>query len=89
MQDRFGEALTNPVRLRVHDFRLRMLNVIERKIKLVIMRLNLATEFGASVGKDANHAHTLFGKKGKHSVVEQVRRGDGRLGRLQLGRSTL
>ena len=83
------EPLTNPVRLRVHDFGLRMLDVIERKIKLVVMRLSLAAELSASVGKDANHPHTLFGKEGQHAVVEQVSRGNRRLGRIQLGRSPL
>ncbi len=83
------ESLTNSVRLRVHDFRLCMLDVIESKIKLVVVRLSLATELSASVGKDANHPHTLFGKEGQHQVVEQVCRGNRRLGRIQLGSSPL
>jgi hypothetical protein len=49
-----------------------MPNVIEYKIKQVVMRLSLATELGASVGKDSNNAHTFFGKEGQQPVKEQI-----------------
>jgi hypothetical protein len=37
-----------------------MLPIIERKIKLVFLRLSPATELGGSVGDDTNYAHALF-----------------------------
>lgn len=52
-----------------------MLDFIERKIKLVVMRLSLGTELSPSVGKDTSQTHILFGKERQHTAVKQISRG--------------
>ena len=55
IQNCFVEAFADAVCLRVKRLGFGVLNVIERQVELVIMRLWLATILGASIGENSNH----------------------------------
>ena len=83
------KAFADAVRPRVPRLGFGVLDVVERQIKLVIMRLRLAAILRSVVGQDASEAHVVLGKERRHPVVEQVSRRDRRLGRVELGRRHL
>ncbi len=81
------EALADTIGLWMAYLRLRMLDVIQSQIELVIMRLRTTAEFRTAVRQDADHPHALFGKERQYPVVQQVRCRDRRLGCVELGGS--
>ena len=64
------EALADTIGLWMAYLRLRMLDVIQSQIELVIMRLRTTAEFRTAIGQDADYPHTLFGKERQYPVVQ-------------------
>ena len=67
------EALADAVGLRGAGPGSGMLDVIDRQVQLVIMRLRLATVLGAPVRQDAKHRQGVVLEEGQHLVIQQVR----------------
>ena len=59
-----------PVGLWTPDFGLRVFDVIQRQIELIIMRFGFATELGAAIGQHANYAYALLVHERQHTVVQ-------------------
>lgn len=55
------DALADTISLRVTRCRASMLDLIQRQVKLVIVLLNLATVFRATVSQDAQHWQVVGG----------------------------
>jgi hypothetical protein len=55
IQNRFVEALVDAVCLRVKRLGFGVINVVERQVQLVIMRLRFAAVFGSSIGENSDH----------------------------------
>ena len=70
LQNGFMKALADSISLRMPNFRLGVLNVIEGQVELVIMRFRPAALFGATVGQHADQAHFLFCQERQHPVVQ-------------------
>ena len=80
LQDGLVEALADAVGLRVAHLGLRMLNVIQSQIQLIVMRFRLATILRASISQNSDYAHHLFGKERQHPVIQEIGSGDWSLG---------
>lgn len=62
-----------------------MLDVVQGQVELVIVCFRPAAVFRATVVQHADQSHTLLLEEWQDTVVEQVGRGDRRLGRIELG----
>ena len=83
------EALTDAVGLRMIGFSPGMFDVVDSQVELIVMSFRFSTILCPSVSQDTDQAHALFCKEGQHSIVEQIRTRNRRLGRIELGRSPL
>ena len=70
LQNGFMKALADSISLRMSNFRLGVLNVIEGQVELLIMRFRPAAIFGATVGQHAAQAHFLLSQERQHPVVQ-------------------
>src|SRR5579859_2849860 len=79
------EALTDAVSLRALGLGARVIDVLDRKIKLVFMPLGVTAIFAAAVGQYAQQPHVVVFEQRDHAVVEQIGRRDWRLTIVKLG----
>ena len=87
LQNSFVEALADTVGLRVVGLGLGVLNIVDRQIQLIVMTFGFAAILSATIGQNTQHPHTLLGHERQHAIIEQIGRRNGRLGRIELGRS--
>lgn len=78
------EPLTDAVGLRTVGLRLRVLDVIDRQEQLVVVTLRPPAELGATISKDTDQVDSVFLEHRQYTIVEKIRCGDRRLGRVQL-----
>ncbi len=83
------EALADAVGLRALGLGARMINVLDRKVKLVFVSFGIAAEFAAAVGQNAQQFDLVLFEERHHSVIEQIRCGDRRLAIIELGEGHL
>ena len=56
------EAARNAIYLRMTHLRLRLLDVIQSQITLLIMRIGSTAEYRAAISQVEDHPHALFSK---------------------------
>lgn len=89
LQDGFVEALANAVGLRRPGLGFSMLDVVDRQVQLIVVALGLAAIFRTAIGEYAQQRQSLGLQEGQYPVIEQIRRGDRRLGGVELGKRHL
>ena len=75
LQDRLVKAFTDSVGLRALGFRLRMIDVLDGKIELVLVMIPLSTVLGSAIGEHAKQRNALLVEEGHDAIVEYVRSG--------------
>jgi hypothetical protein len=83
------EPFADAVRLRAFRLGSRVLDVFDGQVELVRVPVGRAAIFAAAVGQDAVDRDLVLGEEREHAVVQQVRRRDRRLFRVELRRSDL
>jgi hypothetical protein len=66
-----------------------MINVLYRKIELILVLLRIPAVFAAPVGKRAQQLDSLAVEERKHTIIEEVGCCDRRLAVIELGESNL
>ena len=89
LQDGLVKPLADAVGLRTLHLRLRVIDVVDRQEELVRVLIVPAAELSPPIGEDAQHLRALDLEERQDPVIEQVRRGNRRLGRIQLRRGPL
>ena len=85
LQDRLVEPLADAVGLGRLHLSLCVIDVVDRQEELEVVFVNAATIFGAAIRHDPQHRQVVFFVEWQHPVVEQVGRGDRRLGGVEFG----
>src|SRR5688572_5358585 len=85
----FVKPLADPVRLGTLRLRSGVLDVLNGEVQLIGMTIRRAAILRATIREDPTYRDLMLGKKRQHAIVEQVRRGDRRLLRIQLGERDL
>src|SRR6186713_298128 len=81
----FVEALADAVGLRALCLGPRMIDVLNGKIKLVLMMLRIATIFRAPVGQHPAEGNAMAFEERQHTVVQDLGGGDRRLAIVKFG----
>ena len=76
------EELADAIGLWMPRLGLGVLDIDQGEVELKVMGFRFATIFRAPIGQNAQHAHVVFGKKRQDPVIQKIRRGDRRLGRV-------
>jgi hypothetical protein len=84
LQHGLVKAFTDAVRLQALDFGLRMVDVVDRQIKLVVVTLCTPTVLRSTVGQYSQQRQPVLLVQRQHAVVEQVSRHDRRFRRVRL-----
>ena len=83
------EAFADSVGLRAFSLGARVINVLDRKVKLKFVPLRVAAILAAAVGQYAQQLDIVLLKERYNPVIEQVRCRDRRLAIVQLGEAYL
>src|SRR5262249_31513015 len=83
------EAFTDAVRLRTLGLGARMIDVLDRKIQLVLVPFGIAAELAAAVSQHAQELDIVLLEERQHTVIEQIGRRDRRLAVVELGKADL
>ncbi|KFJ78252.1 hypothetical protein DR88_5122 [Klebsiella pneumoniae] len=78
------EALTDPVRLRRHRFRFRMVDIVDGQVQLIVMLFHFPAVLSTPVGQYSQHRQSLSLVERQYTSIEQVGGGDRRFTRIQL-----
>src|SRR5687768_786080 len=89
VEHRFVESLADAVGLRAVGFRPGMLDPFDHEIQLKRVMFIAAAVFTAAIGKNSKQWNAMVREEGEHPVVKQIRSGDRRLLRVQLGERDL
>jgi hypothetical protein len=81
------EALADAVRLRALGLGARVIDVLDRKVKLVFVSLRVATILAAAVGQHAQKLDIVLLEQRHHPIIEQIGRRDRGLSIVKLGTS--
>jgi hypothetical protein len=81
------EALANAVCLRALGLGACVIDVLDRKIELILMPLRVTTVLAATIGQHPHELHVVALEQRDHTVIEQIRRSDRGLAILQFGTS--
>ena len=66
------ESFTNSITLRILDLRFRMVDVIDGKKQLIIMRIRFATKLCSAIRQYSQQRYPVIIKKWNNLIVEQV-----------------
>src|SRR5262249_23826463 len=83
------QAFTDAIRLRALGLGARVIDVLDREIKLVLVPFGVAAELAAAVSQHAQELDIVLVEERQHSVIEQIGGGDGRLAVIELGKADL
>src|SRR6516165_6798803 len=83
------EAFTDAVRLRALGLGARVIDVLDRKIQLILVPFGVAAELAAAVSQHAQELDIVLLEEWQHAVIEQIGRRDGRLAVIELGKAYL
>src|SRR5262249_54501149 len=89
VQQRLVEPLTNAVGLRAPRLGARVIDVLDRKVELVLVVLGLAAKFRAAIGEYATDRDLILLEERHHPIVHQVGGGEWRLPIIELGEGYL
>lgn len=78
------KALTDTICLWRHSLSLGVIDVINSQVELIIMLINTATILRSPVGQNTQHGQVVRLEEGQDFVIEHIRCGNGRLGRVEL-----
>src|SRR5690242_11144484 len=76
VEHRFVEALADAVGLRALGLGPRVIEVLDRKVKLVFVSLRVATILAAAVGQYAQKLDVVLLEQRQHPIIEQICRRD-------------
>lgn len=85
LQDRLVKALANTVGLRMTDLGLRVLDVIQGQVELIVVRFRPAAVFRAAIGQHPDQPHALFLQEGQYPVIQHIGGSNRRLRGVELG----
>jgi len=85
----FVEALADAVGLRALGLGARVIDVLDRKVKLVFVSLRAATILAAAVGQYAQKLDIVLLEQRHHPIIEQIGGRDRGLAIVKLGAATL
>ncbi len=74
------ESFTDTVRLRRSGFRLRVIDVIDCQVELIVIAFRFTTVLSAPVCQNSQDWQVVALVEREYSIVEQVSRGNRRLG---------
>src|SRR6516165_6501007 len=83
------EAFTDAVRLRALGLGARVIDVLDRKIQLILVPFGVAAELAAAVSQHAQELDIVLLEEWQHAVIEQIGRRDGHLAVVELGKAYL
>ena len=83
------EAFTDAVRLRALGLGARVIDVLDRKIQLILVPFGVAAELAAAASQHAQELDIVLLEEWQHAVIEQIGRRDGRLAVVELAKLTL
>src|SRR5215475_8315649 len=89
VEHRSVEALADTVGLRALGLGARVIDVLDRKVKLVFVSLWVATILAAAVGQYAQKLDIVLLEQRYHPIIEQIGRRDRGLAIVKLGASNL
>jgi hypothetical protein len=79
------EALADAVSLRALGLGPRVIDVLDRKVKLIFVSLRVATILAAAVGQYAQKLDVVLLEQRQHPIIEQICRRDRCLAVIELG----
>ena len=85
----FMEAFADAVGLRAFGFGARVVDVLDRKIELVLVPLRIAAVLAAAIGQYAQQLDVIALEQRDHTVVEEISCRNRRLAIVELGASDL
>src|SRR5215469_10749172 len=83
------EAFTDAVRLRALGLGARVIDVLDRKIQLILVPFGVAAELAAAASQHAQELDIVLLEEWQHAVIEQIGRRDGHLAVVELAKLTL
>src|SRR3981189_2352391 len=83
------EAFADAVGLRAFGFGARVVDVLDRKMELVLVPLRIAAVLAAAIGQYAQQLDVIALEQRDHTVVEEISRRNRRLAIVELGAGNL
>ena len=84
VEQRLVESIANTVCLRTLRLGLSVVDVTHGQIQLIVVMLGFTAVFSATVSEDAQQPHATVFEHGLDPIIEEVCRGDGCLGGIEL-----